>query len=132
MLKHLFACQHKLNVFKVCFIYQTEVGEISLTFGSFFSQDMAFKCMFTLDFSCSGQSKSLLCTGISFHFWHFSVIKYIKNYFFFFGEKDIIILFPSSRGSCSTFPYSSRSLANLNKRTSPCSLNKMDLPLKNT
>src|SRR5664280_678578 len=128
----LFHCEQQLNVFKICFVNQTSICKISLTFGSFFCQDVAFKCMFPLDLSCSGQRKSLLCTRIRLHFWHFSRSNMLKNYFFFLGEKDTIILFPSSLGSCSTFPNSSRSLANRNNNTSPCSLNKIDLPLKKT
>ncbi len=128
----LFHCKQQLNVLKICFVNQTAISKISLTFSRFLRQDVAFKCMFTLDLSSSGQRKSFLCTRIRLHFWHFSRSNILINYFFFFGEKDTIILLPSSLGSCSTFPYSSRSLANRNNNTSPCSLNKIDLPLKNT
>jgi hypothetical protein len=131
-MKQLFAGQQQFDVFKVSLVNLTRVCKISLTFGCFFCQDVALKCMFTLDLSCSGQRESLLCTRIRFHFWHFSIKIYLKNYFLFFGEKETIILFPSSLGSCSTLPYSSRSFANLRSRTSPCSLNRIDLPLKKT
>ena len=52
--------------------------------------------------------------------------------YFFLGESMMIILFPSSTGICSTLPYSSRSLAKRRSRTSPCSLKRIERPLKNT
>ena len=49
----------------------------------------------------------------------------------FFGAK-IVILLPSNKGICSTFAYSSKSLAKRSNNTSPCSLKRMERPLKNT
>ena len=42
----------------------------------------------------------------------------------------MIIRLPSSTGNCSTFPYSSKSLAKRSNNTSPCSLKRMERPLK--
>ena len=53
---------------------------------------------------------------------------WLTNYFFFFGEIYIVILLPSNLGICSTLPNSSSSCANLNKRISPLSLNKIGIP----
>jgi hypothetical protein len=83
----LFHCEQQLNIFKVCFVNQTSIGKISLTLGCFFGQDVAFKCMFTLDLSCSGQRKSFLCTRIRLHFWHFSLSNILKTISSFLVKK---------------------------------------------
>ena len=51
--------------------YGTRVAEITLLFLSLFGQDMTVISVLTLDLTCAGESKTLLCSGISFHFWHF-------------------------------------------------------------
>jgi hypothetical protein len=35
------------------------MGQVSFLFGCFFSQDVAFKRMLTLDFACTGKLKTL-------------------------------------------------------------------------
>jgi len=115
-----------------------EIRQISFSFFCFFCQNMAFVSMFSLDLSRTRYRKSFLCSGVCLHFWHyFFLLFFINNlYFFFFpgimGENNIIIFFPSSFGNCSTFPNSSRSWANHNRRISPFSLYSIVRPLKNT
>lgn len=60
------------------------------------------------------------------------ICQHVAFLYLFLGESMIIILFPSRSGICSTFPYSSRSFAKRSSNTSPCSLKRMDRPLKNT
>lgn len=57
----------------------------------------------------------------------------MMNYFFaVLGDSIMSILFPSSFGSDSTFASSSKSLAKRSNSTSPCSLKRMERPLKKT
>ena len=46
------------------------VAEIALLFLSLFGQDVTVISVLALDLTCAGESKTLLCSGISFHFWH--------------------------------------------------------------
>ena len=47
-------------------------GEVAFLFFGLFGQDVALVGVFTLDLSGSGEGESFLCTGVCFHFRHFS------------------------------------------------------------
>jgi hypothetical protein len=53
-------------------VNQTSFGQITLSFGGFLSQDVAFVSVLPFDFSCSGQSETLFSGRFGFYFWHFS------------------------------------------------------------
>ena len=48
----------------------TRIAEITLLFFSLFGQDVTMISVFALNLTCAGESKTLLCSGICFHFWH--------------------------------------------------------------
>ena len=93
-------------------MYQSGMGQASLLDGGLFGEDMALEGMLPLDFARAGQLKALLGTGFGFHFRHFGPF---TGFYFFFppasarGASIMIILFPSSLGTLSTFPNSSTS-----------------------
>src|SRR6185312_10609106 len=118
---------------------------MTFAFLRFFGEDMVLVSLFPLYFSGSCKLESLFSSGIGFYFWHFLKLKLLRVYllvneshfliytlFDFLGDNNILIRFPSRVGNCSTFPTSSSACANLRSSTSPCSLNKMVLPRKNT
>jgi hypothetical protein len=47
--------------------------QISFLLRCLLGENVAFKSVFSLDFTASSDCESLLCTGFSFHFWHFSL-----------------------------------------------------------
>ena len=120
----------------------------SFTLFCLLSQDMTMIGMFSFDFSCSGKSESFLAPDLVFTFGivnkKFSCFKITSAhsaygllfifcyYLFFTGDSMIVMRFPSSTGIISTLPYSSRSLAKRSRRTSPCSLKRIERPLKKT
>ena len=53
-------------------LHGRSVAEIALLFLSLFGQDVTVISVLALDLTCAGESKAFLCSGISFHFWHFS------------------------------------------------------------
>ena len=65
--------QHTLHIAHIGRVNQCCVRESALLFGCFFGEDVAFESVLPLDFTCSGQRKALLCTGVGFHFRHGSV-----------------------------------------------------------
>lgn len=109
------------------------MGKVSFLFGFLLGKDMALVSMFPFNFSCSGQRKPFLGTGMSLNFRH-SKLKLFRFIYFFapFGDINMIIRLPSNLGSCSTFPRSSKSWANRRSNISPCSLKSIERPLKNT
>ena len=46
------------------------VAEIALLLCSLFGQDVTVISVLTLDLTCAGERKTLLCSGICFHLWH--------------------------------------------------------------
>ena len=44
--------------------------KISLLLLGLLSQDVTVISVVTLNLSCSGEGKTLLCTGVGFLFWH--------------------------------------------------------------
>ena len=48
----------------------TRIAEITFLFFSLFGQDVTVISVFALNLTCAGESKTLLCSGICFHFWH--------------------------------------------------------------
>lgn len=63
----------------------------------------------------------------------FGILLSVKLYYFLpFGAINKYILFPSNFGICSTFPNSSRAVANLSSKISPRSLYTIDRPAKCT
>jgi len=48
------------------------MNQISLPFLGLLSQNVTVESVMTLDLTCTGESESLLCTGIRLNFWHFS------------------------------------------------------------
>lgn len=57
---------------------------------------------------------------------------YYRPAYFFLGPISMIIFLPSRVGNCSALPHSSNSVAKRNNRTSPCTLNTISRPRKNT
>jgi hypothetical protein len=55
-------------------VNESSFGQVVLSLGRFFGQDMAFEGVFPFDFAGSCQREPLLCTGFGFYFWHFAVI----------------------------------------------------------
>ena len=49
---------------------RTRVAEVTLLFRRLFGQDVTVISVFTLDLSCAGEGKTLLRSGIGFHFRH--------------------------------------------------------------
>ncbi len=49
----------------------TRVAQVTFTLVSLFGQDVTVISVLTLDLSCAGERKTLLCSGICFHLWHF-------------------------------------------------------------
>ena len=84
----------------------------------------------------TGALRTLFYSFVSTAFFGFSFLAVSVSAFFgepaFFGAKEIVILLPSNKGICSTFAYSSKSFAKRSNNTSPCSLKRMERPLKNT
>ena len=50
--------------------YDARVAEVTLLFCSLFGQDVTVISVLTLDLTCAGERKTLLCSGICFHLWH--------------------------------------------------------------
>ena len=46
------------------------IAEVALLFRRLFGQDVTVISVFALDLSCAGERKTLLCSGIGFHFRH--------------------------------------------------------------
>ena len=100
--------------------YHAPMGQVTFAFGAFLGQNMTLVSVFPFDASTAGQLEAFFCAGIRFHFRHLCLT--VLNYFFFLGEINMVILLPSSFGSCSTFPKSSSALAKRRSKISPCSL----------
>jgi hypothetical protein len=54
------------------------MSEVPFLLFGLLRQNMTFKSMFSLDFTCSGKGEPLFGTGISLHFGHFSESKLIN------------------------------------------------------
>mgnify|MGYP006940328573 CR=1 FL=1 len=48
----------------------SRIAEVALLFRRLFGQDVTVISVFALDLSCAGERKTLLCSGIGFHFRH--------------------------------------------------------------
>ena len=48
----------------------TRIAEVALLFRRLFGQDVTVISVFALDLSCAGEGKTLLRSGIGFHFRH--------------------------------------------------------------
>ncbi len=59
---------HLLEVAAVddCLMHQ-----ITFLFLCLLSQNVTVVSVMSLDLTCSGETESLLCTGVSLYFWHF-------------------------------------------------------------
>jgi len=68
--RSLLACKKQLDILQVGLVDFPEISKIPFALGALLSQDVALESMFPPDLPCSGESKSLFCTGISLHFWH--------------------------------------------------------------
>ena len=55
------------------------IAQVTLLFSRFFGQDVTVISVFALDLSCAGERKTLLCSGISFHFWHCRKSNLVKH-----------------------------------------------------
>jgi hypothetical protein len=51
--------------------YDIIVNQVSFLLLSLLCQDMTVESVMSLNFTCSGKTKSLFGTGISLYFWHF-------------------------------------------------------------
>ena len=49
---------------------RARIAEVALLFRRLFGQDVTVISVFALDLTCAGESKTLLCSGIGFHFRH--------------------------------------------------------------
>src|SRR6056297_3174298 len=90
--------QHASYFLNISLIYHTKITKISLLFFGFFSQDMTFVCMLSLNLTCSGYSKTFFGSGFCLHLRHLSTSLYLFNYLLFLGEIIIIMRFPSILG----------------------------------
>ncbi len=117
--KPLLHRQQPLDILLVRWMHFPKIGEVTLPFGGLFRENMAFVSVLSFNLTRTREGEPLFGAGICFHFRHMVRIIY---FFFTFGAINMVILFPSSLGSCSTFPTSSRSWASLSSRISPFSL----------
>ena len=62
--------QHQAHLRAVRIIYQAGMRQITLSFGRFFRQDVAFERVFAFDFARPGQLEPLFSSGNGFYFWH--------------------------------------------------------------
>ncbi len=58
---------------------RARIAEVALLFRRLFGQDVTVISVFALDLTCAGESKTLLCSGISFHFWHCRKSNLVKH-----------------------------------------------------
>lgn len=107
--------------------------QVAFPLGGFLRKDVALVSMLPFDLSGAGYVKPFLGSGFGFHFWHLSEFiapvlpspcmgRIKEGAGYFFGIIIMIILFPSSLGICSIFPYSTISCANFRRIISPFSL----------
>lgn len=59
------------NGMRICLLNNGCVVKHTFALFAFLGENVAVVSVFSLDFSCSGESKSLLATGISLYLWHF-------------------------------------------------------------
>lgn len=108
------------------------MGEVAFALQALLGQNVALEGVFAFDFPCSGKSESFFGTGISLDFWHVIDVLNELIHFLDFGESIMIIFLRSMTGSESTFAISAKSLARRNSSISPCSLKRIERPLKKT
>src|SRR5665647_3079166 len=71
--------KHCFNVVQICLVYKSSMSQVTFLLFCLFSQNVAFKSMFSFDLSCSGKGEPFFCTGVSFHFWHCYYIYFSCN-----------------------------------------------------
>ena len=59
-----------LDLCLICSLNGARIAQVTLLCSRFFGQDVTVISVFALDLSCSGERKTLLCSGIGFHFRH--------------------------------------------------------------
>lgn len=70
--KVLFHAQLQFDVRLIGAVNQSCMRQVSLLLFRFLRENVAFESVFSLDLTASSDRESLLRTGFSFHFWHFS------------------------------------------------------------
>ncbi len=65
--------QQVTNLLCICWINNSLMYQITLLLLGFLCQDVAVVSVMSLDLTCTGETKSLLCTGICLLFWHFFI-----------------------------------------------------------
>ena len=66
--------QQVVNLLQVVGINNCLVNQVTLLFLGFLCQDVTVKRMMSLNLTSTGQTKSLLCTGVCLYFWHFLLL----------------------------------------------------------
>ena len=67
------------HLLAVCLHDNRAVIKISLLLLRLLSQNVTVISVLTLDLACSSKRETLLCSGLSFNFWHFFMYLIINN-----------------------------------------------------
>ncbi len=67
-------CETIKHLFAICLYDKCAVNEISLLLLSLLGQDVTVISVLTLNLSCTSKLETLLCSGLSFNFWHFCFV----------------------------------------------------------
>ena len=61
------------NLLEVAAIYDSRMNQITFLLLGLLGENVAVVSMMSLDLTSSGETESLLGTGVSFYFWHFFI-----------------------------------------------------------
>ena len=62
------------HLLEVAAVYDSRMNQITFLLLCLLGQNVTVVSMMSLDLTCSGETESLLGTGVRFNFWHFFVI----------------------------------------------------------
>jgi hypothetical protein len=61
------------NLLEVAAVYDSLMNQITFLLLSLLCQNVAVVSVMSLDLTCSGETESLLGTGVCLYFWHFFI-----------------------------------------------------------